>query len=122
MVDLILKLFQSSSPYVYFAMSAPDPYTDGEVGEGDNDANGGDDPQVPGLLVHLLLRIVVPLLTRLHRVVAHGEAAGQITPFEDLTRSRRNQNLEETRFDKNSNRFIQIMPSERFGFTKHLIL
>ena len=66
---------------VHFDIFAPDPDTDGEVGEGDNDAKGGDDSQVPGLLVHLLLRVVVPLLTSLHRVVAHGEADDQITLF-----------------------------------------
>ena len=32
---------------------APDPDADAEVGKGDDDAHGRDDPQVPRLLVHL---------------------------------------------------------------------
>ena len=78
----LLKVFQRSSLCVHFAIFAPDPDANGEVGEGDNDAKGGDDPQVPGLLVHLLLRVVVPLVTSLHRVVTHGEAADQILLFQ----------------------------------------
>ena len=36
-----------------------------------------DDVQGEGLDVHLLLRVVVPLVSRLHRVVTHGEASGK---------------------------------------------
>ena len=82
LIDLLSKVFQRYSLCVHFDIFPPDPYADGEVGEGDNDAKGGDDPQVPGLLVHLLLRVVVPLVTSLHRVVTHGEAADQILLFQ----------------------------------------
>ena len=42
--------------------------------DGYDDDNDCDDPQLAGVLEHLLLCIVVPLVTSLHWVVAHGEA------------------------------------------------
>ena len=97
-INLLSKFFQRYRLCVHFAFFSPDPDTDAEVCKSDNNANDGYDSQVPCLFVHLvmvvnddgynsqvaglvenlLLRIVVSLVTRLHRVVAHGEA-GDIT-------------------------------------------